>query len=257
MIEYTPIWNFNVFHSAAIPPSLSSEEGKRKNQLPQLSRLPIRLNGTIVYSNPIYSIANITVKNKDTSESYQMEDTVNSMAHITQITPERVYFINLNNNQEEYIEVPNIRNISFDFGKKAPRMKKTDGKSSSIIKKIGDFQFQVNRSDVNKNIRSLTKILQEAKMVPHWENGKMIGWRFKYIQSGSIYEQLELKVSDIVTSIEGELPLSQLQAAEMFQRFKNRSKLDIMVRRKGKEIPFTWDIIEDVSIEEPPKSRYY
>ena len=251
--EYTPIWDFNVFHNATIPPSLSSnEEDSGQNQLPQLSRLPIQLNGTIVYNNPIYSIANITVKNKNTSESRHIGEDVDSLARITQITPERVYFINLNNNQEEYIEVQNMRNISFDLENR--RKEETKGKdNSSIIKKIGDFQFQVKRSDINKHKDSLSKTLQEAKVVPHWEKGKMIGWRFRYIKSGSIYEQLGFKVSDIITSVAGELPRSQIQAAEMFQRFQHNTKLDIMIKRKGKDIAFSWLVDEDDASRNPPE----
>ena len=256
--EYMPIWDFNVFHNAAIPPSLSSigEEESTQNTNPLLSRLPLQLNGTIVYRNPTYSMANITIKKKKISESYQVDDAVDSLARITEITSDRVYFINLNNNIEEYIEVQNLHNISFDFKRKNTPLKKTN-KESGFIKSIGDFKFQVNRSDINKHLRHLPNILRDAKVIPHWEKGKMVGFRFKYIKAGSIYEQLGFKVSDIIISVAGERPRSQLHAAELFQRFKNRTSLDIIVKRKGKDIAFSWLINEDTSIEEPPRSRFY
>ena len=261
--EYTPIWDFNIFHNAAIPPPLSFSQEEKQTLEPQLSRLPIQLNGTIVYSNPAYSIANITVQGQEMSESHHIDDEIENkagspLARITQIQPERVYFINLNNNQEEYIEVPKMRNITFNFGKGGKKETKTEGKDAgNIIKKIGDFQFQINRSDINKHLRSLPNILQEAKVVPHWEKGKMIGFRFKYIKPGSIYEQLGFKVSDIISSVAGEQVQSQLHAAELFQRFKYSTQLDIVVKRNGKDIPFSWTVNEDTAGEEPPRSRYY
>ncbi len=256
--EYTPIWDFNIFHNAAIPPSLSSTPQEEENLKPRLSRLPLQLNGTIVYDNPAYSIANITIKGQKTSESYQIDEEIENkskspLARITQIAPERVYFINLNNNQEEYIEVPNIRNISFDL----KNQKKEENKGSGIIKKIGDFQFQVKRSDINKHMRSLSKVLQEAKVVPYRKDGKLIGWRFKYIKPGSIYEKLGFKVSDVMTSFAGELPRSQLEAAEMFQRFRNSTKLDIMIRRNGKDIAFSWLVDEDDVSDDPSPTRFF
>ena len=257
-MEYMLIWDFNIFHNAAIPAPLSStttDKAETDNSLPQLSRLPIQLNGTIVHSNPLHSIADITVKSKNTSESYQIDDSVDSLARITQIELERVHFINLNNNKTEYLEIQNLDGIAVNFGTtKQPEQSK---QTNNLIKQVGDFQFQVSRSNVNQILRSLPNILREAKVVPHWENGKMVGWRFEYIKSDSIFQEMGFQKSDIITSIAGEMPRSQIQAAEMFQRFKNRSKVDIMLKRKGKDIPFSWSVNEDVSIEEPPKSRLY
>ena len=65
----------------------------------------------------------------------------------------------------------------------------------------------------------------------------MIGYRFKYIKSNSLFKKLGFQESDIITSVAGEKPRSQLHAAELFQRFKNLSKLDIVLRRKGKVLP--------------------
>ncbi|MDE0119732.1 MAG: hypothetical protein OXM55_06980 [Bdellovibrionales bacterium] len=259
--EYIPIWDFNIFHNAAIPTPLSSavdsgNEVSPGDGLPRLSRLPLQLNGTIVHSDPPRSIADITIKSKNVSEFYQVGNIVDSLARITQIELERVYFINLNSNREEYLEIQNWDSIAVDFGITKQR-EQVRHKPAGFIKQVGDFQFQVNRSDVNKMLRSLPNILREAKVVPHWEKGKMMGWRFEYIKSDSIFEEMGFQKSDIITSIAGEMPRSQIQAAEMFQRFKNHSKVDIMLKRKGKDIPFSWSVNEDVSIEEPPRSHLY
>ena len=77
------------------------------------------------------------------------------MAQITKIHSNRVYFINLNSNKEEYIEIKNIRstnNMDFDFRKKTNNNVKT---GNNFIRQIGENKFQVNRSDMNKHLRSL------------------------------------------------------------------------------------------------------
>ena len=261
LMEYRPIWDFNIFHNAALPIPLSSalndsSEMNLGDGLPQLSRLPLQLNGTIIHDDPSHSIADIAIKSKNVSELYQLGNVVDSLARITQIELERVYFINLNNNREEYLEIKDWDGIAVDFGITKP-MKQVTKKNTGILKQVGDFQFQVNRSDVNKMLRSLPNILRDAKVVPHWENGKLMGWRFEYIKSDSIFEEMGFKKSDIITSIAGEMPRSHIHAAEMFQRFKNQSEIDIMLKRKGKDIPFSWSVNEDVAIEEPPRSHLY
>ena len=185
-----------------------------------------------------------------------MGDKVGDMANITRIEEKRVYFINLSANAEEYMELPSVSSISSHI-QQAKEAGKGQQKAESYIRTVGDFQFELNRSDVNKRLRSLPDILQEAKVVPHWENGKLAGWRFEYIKQGSVYDHFGLKKSDIVTSVAGELPPSQIQAVELFHKLKNQSKITATVKRKGKEFPFSWSIKEDVSIESPPVSRFY
>ena len=254
--QYTAIWDFNIFHDGDIPPPLSSipvQDIPIQYGEPQLSRLPLRLNGTIVYRNPDYSIANISVKNKPLSEVYQTNDVIESMARITYIDTNRVYLINLNSSQEEYIQLAEENNINLQFQSniKKPPKQSRDNNKNSMIKQTGDFQFQVKRSDINRYMQSLPSILQDAKVVPHMENGRMAGFRFKYIKSGSVYEQLGFKISDVLISVNGEQLESELQAAELFHRLKNQSKLDMTIQREGKNIPFSWAVNEDSSIEEP------
>ena len=258
MAKYMPIWDFNIFHNGRIPASLSTavSQAPQKASMPVLSRLPLQLNGIVIYEDPVYSIASITIKSNNKSGAYRTGDKVEKMANITRIEKERVYFINLSANAEEYIELPrksHVKTHVTDNRKKTPNITK-----ATYIKQRGNFQFELNRSEVNKRLRNLPNILQEAKVVPHLENGKLTGWRFEYIKKGSIYDHFGLKESDIITSVAGELPPSQIKAIELFHELKNtRSKITAKVKRKGRELPFSWSIKEDVSKEEPPTSRFY
>lgn len=262
--QYMPIWDLNIFHNEAIP----IEDTVNNDETPQKSRLPLQLNGVIVSRNPNHSIASITLKDQNLSGAYRVgeqiekKDTISKtskiLARVTKISPARVYFINRMNQKTEYIDLQKTktRQITFD-SKKASNKKKKKNTNNNFLKKIGDFQFQVNRSDVNKYLRDLDSILRDAKVVPHRENGQLIGWRFQYIKKGSLFEKFGFQESDILTSVAGELPKSQLHAAELFHRFSSSlSKIDIMINRKGKDIPFSWNVHEDHAKEKPPASRY-
>ena len=247
LTEYIPIWDFNVFHNAPIPPSLFSlQKGQEINSTqPKVSNLPLTLNGTIVYQNPVYSIANITLKNQNKSDSYQIQDAIESLARITDIMSDRVYLINLTNNKREYIAVSDLPDINLQFKKKEPSLYTPRGGTPAK-----GFHQKINRSFINKHLRSLPEVLQQARVIPHWENGKMIGYRFKHIQPGSPYEHLGFQEADIIKSVEGEEIKSELQAAELFHRLKNSSKLNMILQREGKDVPFSWTVDEDAAIED-------
>ncbi len=124
-----------------------------------------------------------------------------------------------------------------------------------IIKKIGKFQFQVDRSQIDQYIYSIHHTLQEIKMEPYKEKGKIIGFRFKHIKSGSIYERLGFKESDTIMSINGEQPNSSLHLAKLLKQSKTRSKLDMTIKREEKEIVFSWSVKEDISVKIKPSSE--
>ena len=247
LAEYTPIWDFNVFHNGAIPPPLSSlsQEKPISSNKPVLSALPLTLNGTIVYKNPGYSTANIGFKSQGKSKSYQTHSQVETLARITKITSDRVYFVNLTNNKNEYIEVPDLPTLSLHFRKKGAGLRPREGGG-----RLNSFHTHIDRSFINQHLRSLPEVLQQAAVSPHWEHGKMVGYRFTHIQPGSPYEKLGFQISDVIKSVEGEQIQSELQAAELFYRLKNTSKLNMILQREGEDIPFSWTVNEDVSIED-------
>ena len=250
--NYKSIIDLNIFHNAPIPVSLSSLDthSPRTSGQPLLSGLPLALNGTIVYENELYSIANISISNNTVSNSYYIGEKIDKLARITRIESERIYFINLNSNTEEYIEVPDLHQINFQFKQKKPvdEIQNTD---NGFVKHLGDFNFQIKRSVVNNLFHSLPDVLQQATVVPRWENGELIGYEFKYIEPDSPYEKIGLKKHDIIESVNGEKILSAVQATELFMRVKNRSNINMTIQREGKQVPFSWSINEDVSITEP------
>ena len=252
--EYRPISDFNVFHNAPIPPSLSSvkktssfsenvSDGK-----PSLSRLPLKLNGTIVYQNELFSLASITRTGSGVSDSYQIGDSIANLARLTQIETERVYFINLTTNREEYLQISDLSKVT-GLKFKNPVTKRVFRKKELKAK---NFNFKINRSTINRYFRRLPDVLQQASVVPYWKDGELIGHQFKYIEPGSVYEtKLGFKVSDIIVSVDGEKVRSPLHAAELFHRVKNNSKVNMLVKREGRDLPFSWSINEDSSIEQP------
>ena len=249
------IWDFKIFHNADIPPSLSSQPGLR-NKRPVKSNLPLKLNGTIIFKNPIYSIASITVKNISGSYRVQEEvddnpdDNVSPLARITEIAADRVYFINLQNNMLEYIEKSSATDFEF--------FQPVSADSAVVNTQKNNFSFKVNRSELNKYMKNLPSILQDAKVVQHFENGEMIGFRFDYIKPGSEYEKkLRFQIGDILISVNGESPRTMEEGIKLFHNIRNESKFDVVIRRGGKNLDFSWTIDDDDFTEPPPVSRFY
>ncbi|MCB0422433.1 MAG: general secretion pathway protein GspC [Bdellovibrionales bacterium] len=242
--DYDVIAQRNIFNSdGKIPPALSA--GDEEEKIPQdapavLSRLPVKLLGTLVHANPGRSIATINVSGKSTTGAYKVDSDLEGLATVTKIERRRVTFRNKNNGRLEYIEIPEDTKIS--FGMKAP-IKKTD--KEGAVAKTGEFEFSVKRSDVTKYTSNLSSILNQARMVPNRPpggGGTVEGFRFTSIQPGSIFEKLGFQANDVIKGVNGEEVNSPTKAMEMFNLLKNSSDLRLTVERNGSEEEFRYNI---------------
>ena len=103
----------------------------------------------------------------------------------------------------------------------------------------------MKRSDVKDHLNRLPEILNQARVVPHTENGELKGWRFASINKGSIFEDLGFEKGNIIKQVDGELVTSPEQALELFDRLKSESGVKILVEKDGKDVELEYDVDED------------
>lgn len=239
--SYKGIWENNIFHTGEIP--LQLEESFVSSD-PTLSSLPFDLKGTIIHANPLRSVATISSRQK--TMSYQQGDIIEKQAEIKEILRAKVVFFNQNNNRLEYIiipEEPTALNISYKQDKA-----KVSSSKSQLIKKTGANQFRVKRSDVNDYLQRLPEILKQARMIPHYENGQIEGFKFASIKKGSIFDELGFQKEDILKEVNGESVRTVEEGLELFDRLKGGSSVKILVQREGKDVYYEYNVNENAPI---------
>jgi general secretion pathway protein C len=223
--------NRNIFNADHfIPDSLgekASEGGGAGGEggvdnTPVLTSLPLKLLGTIIHGARERSVATIQGGGKDIVAVVAGEE-VEDMARIHDITAFKVIFRNLRNRKMEYIEIKEENKI--DMGVASQK-----GVGNSVADKT-DFTFE--RTEINKYLENLPKILQEARAVPYVAPGDTdpSGWKLVAIKTGSIFEKLGLVRGDIIKSVNGETVDSAQQAMEMYQTLRNSDNIRLEIRR--------------------------
>ena len=66
----------------------------------------------------------------------------------------------------------------------------------------------------------LSQMLKDAKMVPHVENGEVVGLKAVEIKPGSEWEKVGLQKGDVIKTINGEGTLSPEEAMELYSELK-------------------------------------
>ena len=237
----------NIFHRGPIPQSDQPKDDFPDNQTAQPSSLSLKLLGTIESIDPRFSIASIEYNAQ--TQSYFTGEVIADKARITSIERRKVIFINLINNQLEYIEIPKDAHV-VSFVDKKPK-KKTPLKKTTYkgIQELRKNNFALSRSTINNHLKNLPDILQQARMDPKYgPNGKILGHTFTWIKEGSVFEGLGFAKGDTLVSINGTKVNDNVEATELFQQLKTSSRFTILVEDKaGSQRRLSYNVDENAS----------
>lgn len=241
---YKVVTDRNLFSAdGKIPPALvpkgqTPEENMGEDAPAQPSSLPITLIGTLVHSNPDKSIATVEVKSKNTTIALRVGKEIDGILALTKVERTRIYFKNLNNNRNEYIEMKQEGKLSFAGGK-APAAPT----GPAEIKQVGQGNFEIARSEILKHTADMASLLQQAAMQPRRNaNGEIECFRFLAIQPNSVYTKLGFQVGDCLKAVNGEKIDSPAKAMEMYKQLQSSPNINIQMEREGRDTNNNYNI---------------
>lgn len=77
----------------------------------------------------------------------------------------------------------------------------------------------------------LSKMLEDTKMVPHIENGNVVGYRLAEVKKGSQWEKMGFKKGDIVEVSNEQLIDSPAEALKLYNELKESGSTQIERKR--------------------------
>ena len=164
-----------------------------------ISKLPLKLIGTIVHTNPSRSVATIQVQGKKVVP-YLPKDDMESIAQLLKVERFTAVLRNNQNGRLEYIEIKDDGIKLSIQNTMAPRPLTSQGPQRQ------GNNISLTRGEVNKYIQNLPSLLQQARAVPSIDpgTGAINGFRLVEIQPGSLYENLGFKRNDLIKNVNGE-----------------------------------------------------
>lgn len=233
---YIPICERNLFDSLKQSPCSEApvyveSDGEAQvdpNADPVRSSLSAKLLGTMVSNLEQYSFATIQESGKKETENYRIGDMILGTAKIYQIVRNRVYFTN--GGRKEYLEVDNMPSL-FKSGSPTASVPST---SSGGVKVDGN-KVTVQKSKVDSTLQDLNQVIQQARMVPNYDNGQVDGFKIFGIRNGSIFKDLGLQNGDVINRINGTQIDSIEKALPMLQLLKTENSHTIDITRKGQK----------------------
>lgn len=110
------------------------------------------------------------------------------------------------------------------------------------IEKVTDTKFNIQRHVVDKVLANQGSIMKTARVIPHEENGRVVGMKLYGIRRTSLLGKLGIRNGDMLRTINGFDMTSPDTALEAYSRLRTADALSLAVKRQNKEMTIEYNI---------------
>ena len=110
------------------------------------------------------------------------------------------------------------------------------------IEKISEYKYKIQRSLVDKVLANQGSLMKTARVIPHEEDGRVVGVRLYGIRRNSLLGRLGVRNGDMLRTINGFDMTSPDSALEAYTRLRSADKLTLAVKRQNQDKTIEYDI---------------
>lgn len=110
------------------------------------------------------------------------------------------------------------------------------------IKQVSETKYSVQRSLVDKLLQNQGELMRSARVVPHEENGRVVGVKLYGIRKSSLFGKLGLQNGDMLRTINGFDMGSPDSALEAYAKLRSASNLSLALVRRGNAVTMDYNI---------------
>jgi general secretion pathway protein C len=224
--HYEPIVDRNLFRTAAktAPPAPKPEPepSKSLDELKQTD-LELLLYGTVT-GDPKISYAVIRDRKARQQDLFRVGDTIRD-ATIQRILRDKIVL--RRNGEQEVLQLADRRSGRRRSVARRPAAR--SGGSQPTTQRIA-----VSRARVDQAMNNLGGLMKQARIRPHFRNGKPDGLTLSRIRRGSIFRRLGLRSGDIIQGVNGQPVRTVDDALSFYQGLKSSDQVSLEIRRRGR-----------------------
>ncbi len=213
----------DLFGEMAVPKDVPAQE-KPKNEPVKESRLQIKLIGTVVAGDK--SAAMVSAGGSRKQEVFFLHEAIQPNVTLEEV--EATAIVVSNRGKRERISIEAGKALVQQSTK--PVVKPRRAPQIPIATQVNR---KINRQKLNSQMRNFSTLLSQARVSPHFTNGKPDGFTISEIVKGSLYEEIGLLNGDIIKSVNGESVTGAEQAMRMYRELQHATFIDVEVERAG------------------------
>jgi general secretion pathway protein C len=209
----------NLFHSSLDAPQLTQQQ---LDEELEKSKLPVTLLGTFAASDPNVSRATLLDKEKNETLVVGIGDQIKSVATVNRIERRRVVIT----------ENGAPRELTFgDEEGATPTIQRANPtRRTAAARPPAQSGVPVSRETIQKSMRDPSELLSQARVLPKFESGQMVGLQVNGIKPGSLFQEIGLQEGDVITQFNGIAINSPDQSAKIFQELSSAAQFNVVVK---------------------------
>jgi general secretion pathway protein C len=204
-------------------------------QIYEETNLPLRLLGTAALADPTRSWA--AVEDLDTRDHMvvRLNDQLKGRAQVIRIDRRRIVLQNGPRREELRLEeapagaVRQPARTARTPRSRRPRAAGRGGDIRADIRRLGENRFSVPRADVESVANNPAALFSQARILPKYEDGEMIGVQLNSVKAGSLFEQIGIRDGDTITEFNGIQVTGQQESAEVLRELTEAKDFDVSV----------------------------
>jgi len=230
--DYTLIAKRNLFDVKKKQPA----KEKKKSAPPKVTRLQLKLWGTISGSES--QRAAIVEDGKTRKQLLLHEGDKIQTAVIKHISRGEVLLAVNGKNEVLLIEKPagarrGAKGGGDDPGLPPPPVLTPE--AGAEIEPVEGALVTIDHETVQTALQNVNELMRQARVRPHFTNGKPDGLRLSAIRPGSLFRQIGLRTGDIITGVNGDPIESVDDALRFYTSLKDADDVTLQLRRGGVE----------------------
>jgi general secretion pathway protein C len=223
---------FKVSTIGGAPPADEDEEYAK-------TKLRVRLLGTAAVADAALSWA--AIEDLDTQEHLvvRLNDQLKGKAQVVRIDRRRIVLQNGPRREQLSLEEgpgPARPRQSARAGPDSRRRRQPSqvrGKRpTSNVRRLGENRFSVPRADVESVASNPAALFSQARILPKYQDGEMVGVQLNSIKTGSLFEEIGIQDGDTITEFNGIQVTGQQQSAEVLRELTEATEFDVSVTGK-------------------------
>lgn len=212
--------------------------------LRQLSEAP----GKAVTSSDIILIGTIAGSEKNSyaifsdkngkQEVFKSGANVFDLGTLKKVDKDRVFIQHKGTGKLSELQIADFINIKEISASQAASGLQTSG----FVKSIGDRSFIVDQKKIQDALANPNQIMTDARLQPHFVNGKQEGFLMKEVKNNGIYQNLGLQNGDVLLKINDYTLSSPESGMQAFNALRGMDRIQLDILRGGEKTTLTYQI---------------
>jgi general secretion pathway protein C len=197
----------------------------------EATRLPLKLLGTVAAKDQKASYAAVEDQQNHKQIVVRVDDHLLDKATVIRIERRRIVLQNGAKREELALDENEVPGAGVrTSGAARPAIGQPPlADLRERVQRLSEGNFQVQRQDVAEMARNPAQLFSDARMLPIYANGGMVGVQLSSIKPGSIFENIGLQDGDTVTQVNGITVTSPQDSAALLKELSSASQFDVQV----------------------------